>query len=382
MPRFAPSDGRREEFHRFAQAHIAPYAEEQDRFQRFRSGLVDDLASAGYLAPFLPARWGGQDLSMTVLGQLHEEVGRACSSVRSLLTVHGMAAFTIHRWGKPSLRERWLTRLAAGSAIGALAVSEPNAGSDLNDVETTAEKRGDIYIINGTKKWITCGQIASAFIVLARTLEGPCAFLVDRDTPGLSISPIMDVLGTRGSMVAQLDFINCEVGSDHLLASPGAGTLVAVSALGFGRFSVACGAVGIIQASLDASLAYTSSVRRSGVFLREHQLVRQLITNMATDAEAARLLCHAAGELTDRRDPAAVRQTFIAKYFASTSAVRAALDAVQLHGANGCTTAYPVERYLRDAKITEIIEGSTQVQQSTIADLIFQSHSTPISSDH
>lgn len=363
---------RQADFRQFALEQVMPYAAAHDRSQQITDHIVSALSERGYLAPFLPERWGGQAMNMATLGILHEEIGRACSSVRSLLTVHGMAAQSILRWGSAAQRDRWLAPLARGDVLGALAVSEPNAGSDINGVETTATPHSNGFLLDGKKKWMTFGQIAGVFVVLAKSEGKLTAFAIERSLPGLTIEPIRDVLGTRGSMLAMLTFEKCFVHRDNLLGGPGFGSLVALSALGLGRYSVACGSLGIAQACLDASLEYADKTCRFGVALREHQLIQQMITEMVTDIAASRLLCRSAGVMKDDKDPQEIQQTFIAKYYASTAAMRAASNAVQIHGANGCCADYPVERYMRDAKVMEIIEGSTQIQQTTIASLEFQ----------
>jgi glutaryl-CoA dehydrogenase (non-decarboxylating) len=361
---------RRTEFRRFTLEHVCPYAHLHDRTQELAAHVIPTLAQNDYLAPFLPTRWGGNGMDMVTYGMLHEEMGRACSSVRSLLTVHDMVCFSILRWGSDKLREKWLPRLARGELIAALGVSEPNAGSDLNGVQTVAQQDGAGFVLNGQKKWITFGQIAGVFLVLAKSAGAPTTFLVERETRGLSIEPISGMLGTRGSMLALLSFADCWISRDNLLGQPGFGANpVALAALGLGRYSVACGSLGIAQACLDASYEYTSTTRRFGVALKSHQLIQQMITGMITDIAASRLLCQWAGELKDQKDPREIMQTFVAKYHASTAAMRAAESAVQIHGANGCSQEYPVERLMRDAKVMEIIEGSTQIQQITIAEL-------------
>jgi len=364
---------RQAEFQQFALKHVVPYADLHDRSQEISPDIIPGLARRGYLAPFLPERFGGEAMDMVTLGALHEEIGRACSSVRSLLTVHGMAAYSIFRWGTDAQREKWLVPLARGDVIGAFAVSEPNAGSDVNGVETTATPQVGGFILNGQKKWITFGLIADVYVVLTKSEGEPTAFLVERDRPGLTVEPIHDMVGTRGSMVALLTFKDCLVPRENLVGRPGFGANpVALSALGLGRYSVACGSLGIAQACLDASYEYASKTKRFGAALKDHQLIQQMITEMITDISASRLLCRLAGSMKDERDPQEIQQTFIAKYYASTAAMRAANKAVQIHGANGCSASYPVERFMRDAKVMEIIEGSTQILQITIASLGFQ----------
>lgn len=364
---------RRIEFARFAKEHVLPHAAAHDNEQKISDELIRKIAMNGYLGSFLPAAWGGRGFDMVSYGLLHEELGKVCSSVRSLPTVHDMVALAIHKWGNDKQQHKWLPRLATGKVLGAFAITEPGIGSDAGGVETVAVRVGDSYVLNGTKKWITFGQIAGMFLVLARLEDKPTAFLVERETAGLSIKPIQGLLGMRGSMSAQLEFRDCIVPAEHLLARSGFGlTSVAFTALGLGRYSIAWGSVAIAQACLDASMQYASQRSQFKVLLKDHQLIQRMISDMISGVQAARLLCLQAGYLKDINDPAEITQTFVAKYFASSLAMKAAADAVQIHGANGCSNDYPVSRYFRDAKIMEIIEGSSQIQQIMISKFGFQ----------
>jgi alkylation response protein AidB-like acyl-CoA dehydrogenase len=296
-------------------------------------------------------------------------VGRGCSSVRSLLTVHTMLSWALMRWGSAQQVQRWAPDLAAGRVLGAFCLSEPGAGSDAAGIATTAVPGAGGWILNGRKKWITGGQRADLFLVFARTDRSTIALLVPRDTPGVRVIPIHDMLGTRSSMLAQIDFRDVALGPDALLG-PGsfASGMVLSGTLDLGRFSVASGSVGIIQACLDACVQYTAARTVGGTALRELQLIRAKISDMVTDLRAARLLCAEAGRLKDAADPATIMATWVAKYFASTAAARHATEAVQIHGANGCSPDFPVARYYRDSKVMEIIEGSNEIQRITIAD--------------
>jgi alkylation response protein AidB-like acyl-CoA dehydrogenase len=363
----------RAEFRAFASAEVAPHADRFDREEAIDLDLVRQLAARGYLGSLLPAEHaggerGGRD--MITYGLLTEELGRACSSVRSLLTVHDMVAHGIQRWGSPAQRERWLPRMARGEVIGALALSEPEAGSDASGVRTEAvpEPEGaDGFVLTGSKKWISFGQIADLFLVIARCQAKPTAFLVERGTPGLAIAPIRGLLGTRASMLAELTFDGCRLPKESLIGRIGFGVShVAAAALELGRYSVAWGSVGIGQACLDASQSYAASRQQFGKPLSDHQLIRAMLTEMIVNVRAARLLCCRAGYLKEIGDPGAFMEIMAAKYFASTMATRVAADAVQIHGANGIGADYPVGRYLRDSRVMEIIEGSTQIQQITI----------------
>ncbi|MEI5102646.1 acyl-CoA dehydrogenase family protein [Streptomyces sp. PmtG] len=350
------------EFRAFADAEVAPLAARHDREERLGRALVDKLAAAGHLAPLLPPEHGGRGLDPLAYGLLHEEVGRACSATRSLLTVHDMVADSVLRRGGAELRARWLPRLATGRALGAFALSEPDAGSDAAAVTTRAERHGDEYVLTGVKRWISFGQIADVFLVFARLPEGPTAFLVERSAPGLDVVPLHGMLGTRGAMLAELRLDACRIPGGHLVGGAGrAHPFLTTSALTLGRYSVACGSVGIVQACLDAAAAHATARE-----LIQHQLVQRLLARMTVNAEAGRLLALRAGELIGAGSPHAPMAATQAKYFAAGAAGDAARDAVQILGAQGCGPDHPVGRYYRDAKVMEIIEGGTEVSESAI----------------
>lgn len=352
----------------FVDAHVVPYADDYDRAGRVPEDLIQQVSAAGLWAPFLPPEAGGIGMDMVTLGEVHEEVGRGCSSLRSLLTVHTMLAWTVQRWGTPEQRERWTPSLASGDVLGAFCLSEPGAGSDTSGITTTATETGSGWVINGVKKWTTGGQRADLFLVFARTAASIGAFLVPRDAPGVSVEPIDDMLGTRASMLAQITFEDVALGRDALLGPNGfTAGMVLTGTLDLGRYSVAAGSVGIIQACLEASAAYAAHRTVGGTPLRDLPLIQAKLSDMVTDARAARLLLAEAGRLKDAGDSATLMATWIAKYFASTAAVRHAAEAVQIHGANGCSPDFPVARLYRDAKVMEIIEGSNEIQRITIA---------------
>jgi alkylation response protein AidB-like acyl-CoA dehydrogenase len=365
----------REAIKSFADRAILPYADSFDRNESLPASLVSELGGRGYLGALLPVESGGSNMDPISYGLLNEEIGRACSSARSLLTVHNMVSHAVFRWGNKSMKDRFIPGIATGDTVAAFGLTEPGVGSDARNVETTACASGNGYVLNGRKKWISFGQIAGLFLIFAQCEGKPSAFLVERDRPGLSVIPISGLLGVRASMTAELRLDECRVPGENLVGKVGFGfSHVANSALDFGRYSVAWGCVGIAQACLDASVAYTSERKQFGSKLSEFQLIRQMITNMMAGTRAARLLCLNAGRLRSKRGPEAVFETSIAKYFASITATKCASDAVQIHGANGCGGEYPVQRYYRDAKIMEIIEGSTQLQQVTIAAYGYQQH--------
>lgn len=362
-------------FRAFVDEEIAPYADQCDREERTPINLIQKLAQKGYLGAVVPKESGGSGIDMITFGLLNEELGRGCSSLRSLLTVHSMVAHALLKWGSRFQKEYWIPKLASGEVIAAFALSEPNVGSDAKSVETTAIISGDSYILNGQKKWITYGQVADIFLVFANCENKHSAFLVEKDTPGLTIKPIFGMLGVRASMLAELHLYNCQIPQENLVCRQGFGfSHVAASALDYGRYSVAWGCVGIAQACLEACIKYTSQRKQFGVYLKEHQLIRQMISEAIANIKAARLLCYQAGYLKETGNPKSIIEISIAKYFASTIVTKVANDAVQIHGGNGCSSEYPVQRYLRDAKIMEIIEGSTQIQQITIAEYGYQEY--------
>ncbi|AFY44049.1 acyl-CoA dehydrogenase family protein [Nostoc sp. PCC 7107] len=363
------------EFRAFVNQEIFPHAGEWDRQEFTPPELIKKIAQRGFLGAILTQEYGGKAMDMITYGILNEEVGRGCSSIRSLLTVHNMVAHALCKWGNKSQKEYWLPKLASGEIIAAFALSEPNVGSDAKSVETTATLVGDTYVLHGQKKWITYGQIADIYLVFAQCEGKPTAFLVSKNSPGFSVKSMCGILGVRASMSAELYFNNCQIPRENLVGRLGFGfAYIAASALDYGRYSVAAGCVGIAQACLEACIKYTNERKQFGVYLKEHQLIRQKITQMIANTKSARLLCYQAGYLKDINDPNSIIETSIAKYFASTVATKIANDAVQLHGGNGCSSEYPVERYLRDSKIMEIIEGSTQIQEITIAESGYQDY--------
>lgn len=363
----------RGEFRGFVDERVAPFADGFDREERMPRELINEVARRGFLGAALPEAYGGGGMSMVVYGLLHEEIGRGCSSLRSLLTVHGMVAHAVLRWGSKELRARWLPRLAAGELLAAFALTEPGVGSDARAVETSARAAEGGYVLTGCKRWVTFGQVADLFLVFAQCEGRPVALLVERSTPGLSVEPLTGMLGVRASMLAEVRFEGCRVPRENVVGREGFGfSHVASAALDLGRYTVAWGCVGIGQACLEASFDYAGGRRQFGAFLREHQLIRRMLTDMLTGVKAARLLCLRAGALRDAGAPEAIMEASVAKYFASTTAARAASDAVQIQGARGCSGDSSAQRLMRDAKIMEVIEGSTQMQQITIAEYGYQ----------
>jgi alkylation response protein AidB-like acyl-CoA dehydrogenase len=359
----------------FVDERVAPMAEEFDRAGAIPGAFLAEVATLGAWGAAIPRSHGGLALDMLTLGAVHEEFGRGCSSLRSLLTVHTMVGWAINRWGTREQRDQWLAPLATGEVLASFCLSEEHAGSDTSALATTARRDGNGWILHGRKKWITGGRIAGLYLVFARTESGVSAFLVPRSA-GVEVVPITDVLGTRASLLAEIVFDSVKIPANSALGPGGfAPGFVLTAALDIGRYSVACGSVGIIVACLDACAAYARRRRIGTTLLSEFQLTQQKLADMVTSANAGRALCEQAGRLKDAGDQATVMATWVAKYFASRAAAEAAADAVQLHGANGCTSDYPVARYYRDAKIMEIIEGASELQQITIASAAYHPRS-------
>ncbi len=362
-------------FRAFVNEAIIPHAEQFDQEERIPSEVITKLAQQGYLGAILPEECGGRDMDLISFGLLNEELGRGCASVRGLVMLQNMIARSIYRWGSKPQKNRWLNKIASGQVIAAFALTEPDVGSDAVSIGTEAVLDGDSYIIEGHKKWITLGQIADLFLVFGRCKGKICAFLLEKETPGLSIEPIFGMFGARASMLAELQLDRCQISRENLVGGAGFGLVsVGLSALNLGRYSIAWGCVGLAQACLEASIQYAGSRKQFGVPLKQHQLIQQMIADMIAKIKAARLLCYQAGHLEKRGDPKSITEIMIAKYFASTMATQVASDAVQIHGAVGCHRAHPVQRHLRDAKIMEIIEGTSQIHQIKIAEYGFREY--------
>ena len=352
----------------FIQAELLPHADRFDAEGALPRVFIAKLANKGWLGAALSTRWGGGDQDALTWGRLHADVGRACGSTRSLLTVQTLVGLALERWAPEPLKARYLPALARGETLAAIALSEVSAGSDVQALEAQARREGDGYVLDGVKRWVSFGHIANVFLVFARLEGAMAAFLVEGASPGLTREPIPGLLGVRATQLAELQLKGCfvpaghRVGDGDLPVSP-----VAATALDAGRYSIAWGCVGQAEACLAASMAHARMRRQFGKPLLEHELVAQKLTDMLTNTRAARLLCHEAGVKRQAGALDAVVATMMAKYFASTAASRIAADAVQLHGASGCIQGSRVERHFRDARIMEIIEGSTQMQQVMIA---------------
>jgi len=356
----------------FVDNEVVPRARESDRAERFDRELAERLGEMGYLGAPVAEQYGGRGLDYVTYGVIVEEVGRGDSAMRTVVSVQtSLVCGSIERWGDEEQKQQWLPRLCSGEAFGCFGLTEPDTGSDAAAVRTRAEKIDGGWRINGQKMWISLGNQASVALVFAQTdpsqgHRGMACFLVPTETEGFSSQEIHGKLGLRSSDTASLGLDGVEVGDDALMGEVGDGFKIAMSALDSGRYSVAAGCVGICQGCVDASVAYATERKQFGVPIASFQLVQEMIADMVVRRDAARMLVRRAGELKDAGEPSTV-ETSIAKLYATESSVECANLAIQVHGGSGYVDDYPVERYLRDARVTTLYEGTSQIQKLIIA---------------
>jgi len=358
---------------KFAQEEVAPIAREADEKGEFQPQLVKRLAELGFLGGIIPAEYGGSELDYLSLALVYEELGRADSSVRGFLSVHaGLVSHCIYDWGTEEQKRAYLPKLTAGEWIGCYCLTEPNAGSDAASIETTARDDGDSYVINGEKIWITNGGVANVALVFAsvdRDLrhKGICAFIIPTDTSGFNRAKMPGKeLGHRASDHAHVTFDNCRIPRSAMLGEVGQGFKIAMSALDHGRLGVAAGALGVAQACLDACVDFARNRRQFGKRIGDFEMIQASIADMSADVDASRLLVYRAAWMKARGLPT-TRETSTAKLFATEAAVKAASEAVLIHGGRGYSSEFPVERYYRDIKGLQIYEGTSHVQRIVVA---------------
>lgn len=361
------------QFKEFVAAHVEPFADQWEREQTLPSKVIASMASSGYLGTTLPCEVGGQGWDAVTFGLLNEAFGRGSSSLTSVLTVQAMVSMALLKWGTRQQKSDWLPRLASGEVIAAFALTEPGAGSALQTL-TTAFSRGpgsEYLTLQGTKRWITCAQIAGVFLVFGKLDQQPIACLVPRESPGLSIEPIRELMGFRAAGLAKLTFEQVEVPLANVVGRAGFGfTHVVPVGLQYGRISTACSALGLLRGCFEESIAYAADRRIGDRPVGELGMIRTLIARMGTDLQAATLLCLNACRSEDEHASQAFEDALMAKYFASRAAVQAASDAVQIRGASGCHESSPTSRYYRGAKIMEIIEGTTQIHEDLLGKIL------------
>jgi len=356
----------------FARDRVRPQAAEIDRDGRFPADLVKEMGDLGLMGVCLPEEYGGAGQSYVLFAMIVEELCAACASTGLILDVNiSLCAEPILRFGNDEQKRKFLAPLAVGEKLGALAMTEPEAGSDAAGIRTTAVRSGDHYLLNGSKTFITNGGVADTYVVTAVTdraagHKGISDFIVEKGTAGLSFGEPMHKMGIRGSVTTEVLFRDCLVPASNLLGSEGQGFSITMETLDAGRIGVAAQAVGIARSALDDAVAYATQRRQFGKPITSFQAIQFMIADMSTAIEAARLLTLQAAEL-HQRGLSCARQSAMAKLFAGDTAMRVATDALQLFGGYGYMQEYPAERHMRDAKITQIYEGTNQIQRIVIA---------------
>jgi glutaryl-CoA dehydrogenase (non-decarboxylating) len=363
----------------WAAREVAPTIQQLDREHRFDRELLPKMAQLGLLGVCVPPKYGGAGMDYISLGLACEELEYVDTSLRVILSVHvGLNSLTLLAWGSEAQKQKYLVPQAQGSLIGSYGLTEPAAGSDARGIQTTAEKRGDRYILNGEKMWISLADVADTFLVIAwtdqdkkrqRDPSGLSAFIIERAFKGFSSGTLSQKWGILAGNTGSFKMDGVEVPEDNVVGRPGEGFKIAMFALDQGRLTVAAGAAGLIRACRDASAAYARDRRAFGVEIGRHQLVKEMIAQMESDYHSSRLLWLRSAWLKNqgRRN---TRETGLAKWFATVASERAASDAVQIHGANGYSDEYPVGRYYRNAKGAVIYEGTREIHKLMQADYV------------
>src|SRR5215831_4682518 len=362
---------------RFAVEKLERIGVEADRTHRYPKEGIDELARLGMLGTFVPEKYGGAGLDQAAYALVIEELAVACAATAVIVSAHSsLASWPILGLGTDAQKKHFLPRMASGEWLGCFALTEPQAGSDAAGQKTRAVREGDSYVINGTKNFITNSPQSKVAIIFAMTQpekgnHGISAFAVETDTPGWQVVRVEDKMGIHGAHSAQLSFTDLRVPRDNLLTKEGEGFKVAMKTLDGGRIGIAAQAIGIARASLEASLKYAQERKTFGNPLASYQAIQWKLADMAGEVDAARLLTLQAASLKDMDRPC-TKQSAMAKLFAAETAMKAATEAVQIHGGYGYTREFKVERFFRDAKITEIYEGTSEIQRVVISGHVLQ----------
>jgi alkylation response protein AidB-like acyl-CoA dehydrogenase len=357
----------------FVAAEVAPRAKQYDEESRFPREQLGGLAKLGLLGMIIPEEWGGAGFDSVSYALALEEIAKADASVCVIVSVtNSVCCYPILQFGTEDQKRRYLLPLASGEKLGAFCLSEPQAGSDASGLRMRAVKDGDFYVLNGTKSWVTNGGIADIYIVMAVTGRSGeknevSAFVVEGDCPGLNVSAVEHKMGQRASQTAEMSFADVRVPGSNLLGSEGEGLKVAFSSLDNGRIGIAALSTGIAQGALDEALKYSKERVAFGRPISEFQAMQFKMADMATGVEASRLLTLRAASMKDRGHSRTGYYASMAKLFASETANRVCADAVQIHGGNGYSRDYAVERMYRDARVTTIYEGTSEIQRIVLS---------------
>jgi len=362
-----------DQMRKFAQSELAPVAPEIDKSGDFPWPTLKKIAELGLLGVIVPEQYGGSGFDFVSLAIAIEEISRVCASTGVIVAVNNsLTAYPILQFGNEEQKKKYLPPLCSGAKLGAFAITEPNAGSDVVAIESTARLEGDHYVLNGTKRFITNGGEAGTFVVFAYTNKelkhkGISAFIVGRDTPGFSLGKHEDLMGIRATANCELIFEDSKIPKENLLGKEGDGFKICMNTLDVSRIDIGAQAVGIAQGALDEAVKYSKERKAFGQPICNFEMIQAMFAEMATRIQAARLLVYYAGYCKDKGMPRFSKESAMAKYYASDIAVDVARKAVQIHGGYGYTKDYTIERLYRDAKILELYEGTSEVQKIVIA---------------
>ncbi len=357
---------------RIADEKIRPVAAEYDETEEFPWPIVKILADSDLFGVYIDEKYGGTGGGVFELALCTEELSKACGGIALALAATALGAFPIILFGSEDQKNKYLPDIAKGKKLTAFAITEPEAGSDAGSMKAQAKKDGDSYILNGTKQWITNGGEAEIYIVIAITdkkkgMRGASAFIVEKGMPGFEFGKKEKKLGIRASSTRELIFTDCKIPKENLLAREGMGFIIAMRTFDYSRPGVAAQAVGIAQGALDHAVKYAHERKQFGQSISSFQGIQFMLANMATEIEAARALVYAAAKTVDSGAKDISKASAMSKLFASDVAMKVTTDAVQVFGGYGYMRDYPVEKYMRDAKITQIYEGTNQIQRNVIA---------------
>jgi butyryl-CoA dehydrogenase len=356
----------------FCDEEVRPIAGEIDREESFPWEVVEKMGKLGYFGIQVPRELGGAGLDSMSYVIVIEEISRACASLGLCVTVHNsVAVFPILAFGNDQQKQKWIPPLARGEKIGAFCLTEPNAGSDAAGIEATAIRREDHYVINANKVFVTNGGVADICLIFARTdpeagAKGISVVVAERGTPGFVVGDLEDLCGMRANPVTSIRLYDCAVPMENLIGEEGMGLKMGLAALDIGRTGIAAQAVGIAQAALEEAVKYSRQRRQFGVPIARHQAIAAMIADMATQVEAARLMVYRSATLRDKGKPFS-QASAMAKLFASETSTKVTDMAVQVHGGYGYSRLYPVERYYRDARVTRIYEGTSEIHRVVIS---------------
>jgi len=356
----------------FTEKEIVPVARENNRNEHFPADLVKRMGEMGFMGLNIPVEYGGGGADYMAYCIMLEELARGDVGMSVIASAHiSLVCKTILNWGTEAQKQKYLPHLTTGEMLGCFASTEPNVGSDVSSIETSAALKRDEWVLNGNKTWISSGGVAAIAIVIAQTdktqgARGLTAFIVERDTPGFSSMDIHNKLGIRSSNTAELTFDDCHVSQENVLGPVGKGMSMALSAFDSARLGVAARTVGAAQACIDASVSYAQTRKQFGKLIGSFQLIQKLIADMTVETEAARFLVYRAATIKDKKGDPATVETSMAKYYASEIGLKVANSAIQIHGAYAYSDEFPVERIWRDVRVSSILEATSQIHQLII----------------